>query len=122
MKNNLVEVIYDEKKGRCVIAKEKIRKGTAILRDHIIVAEFNDHIEKTEFTRYVFEWDAKTVVLALGLSSLINHSKFSNVHWNPLYECYMIEMVADRTIERGEELVFDYGNTIGFTAELPIKI
>ena len=122
MKKDLVKVIYDDRKGRCVIALKDIRKGTVVMRDHVILAKDTKHLKKTIFTRYVFEWDRNTVALPLGMASLINHSRmWANMQWMPLFECQMVEMVATSSIKKGEELVFDYGNTDGFKAVSPIR-
>lgn len=122
----LVEVIYHDKKDRCVVATKHIKKGTSILCDHVVLLPYpscdpTDSKCNSIANRYVFEWDKKKCALSLGLSSLINHHPSYNVRWVPLFECRMIEIEATKDICKGEELVFDYGYNIKFKPLLPIK-
>ena len=66
-------------------------------------------VERSILESYVFEWDKDNCALVLGMASLVNHDAYANVEWNQLYECNMLEMVALRTIKKGEEIVFSYG-------------
>lgn len=107
-KNNKVEVLPAGKKGRGVFAKKDLKKGALVEISPVIIIPEEDwiHIEETILGDYVFETEEGEVCLALGYSSIYNHSFSANASFNP-HEDY-IEIKATRDIERGEEVCLDY--------------
>ena len=103
-------------RGRCVIAAQRIAKGTRVLADHIVFvprkeSEFTD---QTVVGRYAFEWnDDGDLCVVLGLGSLINHGKRENVSLDSNEENMTMDFFALRDIAEGEELVYDYGYDTG---------
>jgi uncharacterized protein len=76
----------------------------------------------------VFMWEHATVeedlyehqgraAIALGFTSLLNHSYAPNCEFIRHIDDFVIDLVALRTIEPGEELTIDYQMTLWFTPE-----
>jgi uncharacterized protein len=103
-------------RGRCVIAAQRIAKGTQVLADHIIFVPKDEskHTDQTVVGRYAFEWnDDGDLCVVLGLGSLINHGKRENVRLDSNEETQTMDFFALRDIAEGEELVYDYGYETG---------
>ena len=89
--------------GRGVFAKTRIRKGTTIMRNPALVVRK----EAGELIDYVFHWDGGVSALALGPLSLCNHSRTPNAEVLTIDDEFLL--VATRGIDRGEEILIDYG-------------
>lgn len=122
---NNTEIIIDDKKGKCVIATRNIKKGTVIFENHVTLIPIDEVAKNSTLYKYVFEWSKTHYALAMGDSSLINHSKVPNITWFPMTECNMIQFKTIKDIKKGHELVFDYGNygnNFKFRPLPPLKI
>lgn len=101
-----------EGKGRGVFTGKKIYKGEII--ESAPVIEFPEeewgHVGETIFGVYCFFWgeDLKSGALALGNGSLYNHSYRPNAIFCRRVSDKVIDFVAIRDIEEGEEITINY--------------
>lgn len=112
--NGLLEVRHSPLQGMGVFALKRIRKGTPIIEylgERITPAESDKRyarLEKPEHT-FLFTVDDRLVVDATwkgNVARYINHS--CNPNCESVIERRRIWIKAIRTIEAGEELVYDY--------------
>ena len=114
-------------RGRGVIADEPIRKGELVERSPVLVIPPTDRAatDGTIVFTYVFMWEHDTVeedlykhegrsAIALGFTSLLNHSYTPNCDFIRHIDDLVIDLVAARDIEAGEELTIDYQMTLWF--------
>jgi SET domain-containing protein len=114
-------------RGRGVIADEPIRKGELVERSPVLVIPPSDRraADGTIVFTYVFMWEHDTVeedlykhegrsAIALGFTSLLNHSYEPNCDFIRHIDDLVIDLVAARDIEPGEELTIDYQMTLWF--------
>ena len=96
---------------RGLIATETIVQGQIIERCPAIIYPKNAAvIAQTVFDHYVFDWDAEHEALALGYSSLCNHSYERNVTVDFDKRKKEIIFSALCTIEPGAELLINYND------------
>lgn len=103
-------------KGRSVFSDEDIHKGCYFLSEQILLLSPKDTkaARKTHLDDYLFDvcWentDACTrSCIALGLSSLINHSESPNSAWEIDAKSQQICFFSLRRIEAGEEITHNY--------------
>ncbi len=113
LSTQLLTVRVDPVKGRCVVAVERIAKGTRILADPVLVVPIaeSEHTDQTILGRYVFEWnDDGDLCAVFGLGSLLNHGWEANVELVSNFADRTMDFFALADIEAGEELVYDYGH------------
>jgi len=119
--NNLY-ISQTDKKGRGVFARRRIRKGDVIERSPVIVIPGKDWatMDETVLSNYVFDWgeNEEHAAIALGYVSIYNHSYTPNAELNESLEDKVIEAVALRDIEAGEEIFVNYNGEPGDTEEL----
>ncbi len=108
-------IMETETKGRGVFTSVPISKGDLIESAPIIVLDDKDRqaIHKTHLHDYYFLWEQGDdeeyeAAIALGYGSLYNHSKEPNAEFIPVFNEYVIEFVAIRDIEAGEEILIEY--------------
>jgi uncharacterized protein len=117
-------------RGRGVIADERIAAGTLVERSPVLVIppEHRAASDATIVFTYVFMWEHGTVeedlykhegraAIALGYTSLLNHSYTPNCEFIRHIDELVIDLVALRDIEPGEELTIDYQMTLWFVPE-----
>jgi SET domain-containing protein len=117
-------------RGRGVFADERIAAGTLVERSPVLVIPPEHRIatDATVVFTYVFMWERGTVeedlykhegraAIALGYTSLLNHSYQPNCEFIRHIDALMIDLVALRDIEPGEELTIDYQMTLWFVPE-----
>jgi hypothetical protein len=91
----------------------------------IIPHEERRAVDPTNVGNYIFLWEPGTVgedlyrqegraAIALGYTSLVNHSATPNCAFIRHFAALALDLVALRTIEAGEEITFDYGMTLWF--------
>lgn len=95
-----------------MFAGENISKGEIIESSPVIVfpeAEWKQ-IEETIFTYYCYLWgeDYKDGALVLGSGSLYNHSYKPNADYIRHEDSKLMDYVALRDIEEGEEITINY--------------
>jgi SET domain-containing protein len=103
---------------RAFVAGETIEVAPVIAieseRQHVLV--------DTVLNSYVFGW-RDSVAVALGFGSIYNHSWNPNVEYRKRIDEGVIEFVALRAIESGEELMTNYASSnphdAGLWADLP---
>ncbi len=98
--------------GRGVFATEPIATGATIEQAPVIVIPAAEAalISQTILDSYSFWWDeaAGSVAIALGMGSLYNHSATPNAEFRMVLADRLIEFVALRAIEAGEEVTIRY--------------
>ena len=117
-------------RGRGVIADAAIAPGQLIERSPVLIIPEKDRVatDDTIVFTYVFMWEHETVeedlyshkgrsAIALGYTSLLNHSYTPNCTFIRHIDELTIDLVAARAIEAGEELTIDYQMTLWFTPE-----
>jgi SET domain-containing protein len=117
-------------RGRGVVAATQIHKGDLIERSPVLIIPASDRAatDATVVFTYVFMWEHNTVeedlyqhqgraAIALGYTSLLNHSYTPNCEFVRHIDELVIDLVALRDIEAGEELTVDYQMTLWFTPE-----
>ncbi|MGA0597193.1 SET domain-containing protein-lysine N-methyltransferase [Enterovirga sp. CN4-39] len=118
------------RRGRGVIAEADIPAGALIERSPVLVIPPEDRksVDPTIVFTYVFMWEHGTVeedlyrhegrsAIALGFTSLLNHSYTPNCDFVRHIDELAIDLVAARDIAAGEELTIDYQMTLWFTPE-----
>lgn len=104
-------------KGRGVFATRDIAEGEFIEEAHVLFigAEDAARLEETPLGQHYFHWDGAEDdddrwrgVVALGIASLVNHSREPNCGVWQDHERERLVLEALRPITAGEELVIDY--------------
>ena len=99
-------------KGRGVFAGRRFLKGEVIERAPVLIipAQEWSQFEKTMLYDYCYSWgdQAEDMAFALGFGSLYNHSYHPNAVYKKNLDELMIEFIALRNIEAGEEVTINY--------------
>ncbi|MFA6005716.1 MAG: SET domain-containing protein-lysine N-methyltransferase [Patescibacteria group bacterium] len=96
---------------RGLIATEDIKKGTVIERCPAVVYKRDDeHVEKTIFSRYIFDWDDEHDSLVLGYGAVLNHSYNRNVEIDFDYGKKEVVFTTIQDVRSGEELFLNYND------------
>ncbi len=97
-------------RGRGVFALEDIAIGTLIESCPMLVfgPKHWPNVQEGPIAPYVFAWNRGSA-LALGVTSLLNHSEHPNTEVVLKYELGASELWATRDIKRGEEIIIHYG-------------
>ena len=100
-------------KGRGVFAQKRFLKGEIIERVPVVVipAEQVEFLDKTILGNYYYDWEDKAAAIALGLSSLINHSYNPNTYYVKKFADQELDLIAYRDIEVGEEITANYNGS-----------
>ena len=114
-------------RGRGVVADRAIRAGELVERSPVLVIPPQDRAaaDATVVFTYVFMWEHGTIeedlykhegrsAIALGYTSLLNHSYTPNCEFIRHIDEFAIDLVALRDIAEGEELTIDYQMTLWF--------
>ncbi len=122
-----VEVRSSGTRGRGVFAHSPIPPHTTIERCPILLIPGKDRIltDRSIVFTYVFMWEAGTreqelyagvgrAAIALGVSSLLNHSFKPNVRFIRHFDTLELEIVSLTRIEPGQELTIDYDMDLWF--------
>ncbi len=96
-------------KGRGVFATTPFHRGELIERAPVCVIpeKFWRHIENTVLKDYCFVWGDEMAV-PFGHFMLYNHSYSPNAYYVKKLNDRILEMIALRDIEAGEEIVMNY--------------
>lgn len=105
----MVEVKKTKNMGRGVFATKNIKLGQIILEDDLLV--FSQEDRTVPFIFYDFLYDGTKSAVALGISSLFNHSENPSVDYNIKKSKTIPKIVihALRNIKKGEQLFINYG-------------
>jgi SET domain-containing protein len=114
-------------KGRGVIANQAIEAGTLLERCPVLVIPSGERrlTDQTVVFTYVYMWEHGTreqdlyrhqgrAAIALGLSSLLNHSYSPNARFVRHIDKLELELRAGRAICCGEEVTIDYDMALWF--------
>jgi SET domain-containing protein len=117
-------------RGRGVFAAGFITAGELVERSPVLIIPHPDRkaVDGTVIFTYVFMWEHGTTeedlyshsgrsAIALGLTSLLNHSYTPNCEFIRHIDEMEIDLVALRDIDVGEELTIDYQMTLWFKPE-----
>ena len=104
-----VRVANSEGKGRGVFATKSFKEGDTIEIAPTIVIPDKDwsFVSNSDLCDYFFERDEGEAVIALGYASLYNHSFEANADYFVASDRIVITATED--IEKGDEIVIDYG-------------
>ena len=101
-----------DRRGRAMFACRKFLKGELIERAPVIPINEKQwpNAEKTILSDYAFDWgkDDEHAAIALGYVSIYNHSYSPNAQLEELLDELMMEVVAIRDIQPGEEITINY--------------
>lgn len=117
-------------RGRGVVAEAPIAAGDLVERSPVLIIPPQDRaaVDPTVVFTYVFMWEHGTSeedlyrhegrsAIALGYTSLLNHSYAPNCEFVRHIDALVIDLVALRPIAAGEELTIDYQMTLWFQPE-----
>jgi uncharacterized protein len=101
-----------KKMGKGVFTSEQIEAKTIIEISPVIVmgSEERKLLDQTLLHDYIFEWggENKQCCLALGYTSVYNHSYSANCEYEMDYNEATIKIKTTRPIAAGEELFINY--------------
>lgn len=107
-----VQIADAKEKGRGCFATALIKKGDMIERSQVIVVPLAERelIDKTKLYHYYYAWapEDEGVAISLGFGSIYNHSYKPNAIFNREFDRGVIEYVALRDIQAGEEITVNY--------------
>jgi SET domain-containing protein len=99
-------------RGRGVFAQRKIKKQEVIERAPVIVVPRKEWetMDETVLSNYIFDWgeNDEDAAVALGYVSIYNHSYSPNAELQELLDNNLIEVIALKDIQPGEEICVNY--------------
>lgn len=126
----LIGVGHYPGRGRGVMALRDIPPGSRIERCPVLIIPEQDRAktDQTVIFSYVFMWEHETTeqdlykgfgraAIALGLSSLLNHSPKPNATFVRHIEALELELRSLLPISAGEEITIDYQMDLWFRPE-----
>ncbi len=121
--NGPLAVVHFPGKGRGVVALRPFAAGELIERAPVVIVPAREvpTLSATALGRYYYEWGEQDeqAALALGFGSLYNHSFDPNASYEFREDDGVIEYLALRDIDAGEELTINYNN-LGEYADSPL--
>jgi SET domain-containing protein len=125
--NPWIGIKHIDGKGRGVIALCDIPAGTVIERCPVLIIPDHDRVrsDATVVFTYVYMWEHGTseqdlyagtgrAGIALGLSSLLNHSYMPNATFTRLIDTLELELRTSQAVPRGGEITIDYQMKLWF--------
>lgn len=116
----MFRVIRTKRRGRGVEATRRIVEGTVIEKCHVILFDVPEG-KKHPMYAYAFRWNKKQVALLLGAGSLYNHSYEPNATTVPNKRDKTVSIVANKTIQKGQEIFIDYSGGTGCKMWFDVK-
>ena len=120
-----------EARGRGMFATRRILKGELIERSPVIVLNEKQWpvAERTILSNYAFDWGEKDeqAAIALGYVSIYNHSYSPNAQLEQMLDELMMEVIAIKDIQPGEEVTINYNgepesqDDLWFTQRAPAR-
>jgi len=102
---NKIAIKKSNTHGYGVIAEKKLRKGEKIEECYIIITRGGDK----GLEDFYFDAKGKNAVF-LGYGSIYNHSDDPNADYIINIKRRITTIIADRTIQKGEEIFISYGD------------
>ena len=98
-------------KGRGVFAERRFAKDEVIERVPVLVASAAEvaHLDETQLAHYTYVWSGQTEAITFGYGLLYNHSYRPNAVYVRRMEAHLIDYIALRDIDLGEEVTVNYG-------------
>lgn len=119
----LVDWSNIEGKGRGVVALRACASGTELERSPVIIVPAAHLLDRgddlTVLDEYLLYWsdeEGRELAMGEGLLMIYNHSDTPNVEFETGPEPDTMSVMALRDIAEGEELTYDYGVSLWFTA------
>jgi hypothetical protein len=107
-----VKIGIVEKHGRGMFATRKILKGELIERAPVVVLNEKQWpvAAKTILSDYAFDWGEhdEQAAIAMGYISIYNHSYSPNAQLEQMLDELMMEIIAIKDIQPGEEITINY--------------
>ena len=103
--------------GRGLFASENVKKCTLINISELLKISIGEVSKCPTIERYVFSFDNKYSVMALGLGSLFNHSSDNyNVEaWHSYKDNRpVMEFRTTKEVKKGQQFFIDYGKNYYF--------
>jgi SET domain-containing protein len=101
-----------DRRGRGMFAVRKFLKGELIERAPVVVIDEKKwpNAAKTILSDYAFDWGEKDehAAIAMGYISIYNHSYSPNAQLEQMLDELMMEIIAIKDIEAGEEITINY--------------
>ncbi len=120
-----------EARGRGMFATRRILKGELIERAPVIVLNEKQWpvAERTILSNYAFDWgeNDEQAAIALGYVSIYNHSYRPNAQLEQMPDELMMEVIAIKDIQPGEEVTINYNgepenqDDLWFTQRAPAR-
>lgn len=111
----MIRVGPSKGRGRGVFARRHFAAGELIEQVPVLVipAEQWRHVAQTVLLNYCFSWgaDSQHAALALGFGSLYNHSYHPNATYVKRLAEALIDFVALRAIDSGQEITINYNGS-----------
>ena len=103
-------------KGLGVFALRRFQRGEVVERARVILMPGSqwEILNRTALEHYYYKWGSEAVCIASGFGSFYNHSDTPNVRYDPKFDEQVMEYIALRDIECGEEITIKYGCPIWF--------
>lgn len=103
---NLYLEIINETIGFGVFTNSKLNIGDVVETCYCLPF----HPKDTQYSNFLYTTNSNEDFLSLGFGSIYNHSETPNIKWNIVSVKYrIINFIAIRDIEIGEELTHNYG-------------
>lgn len=115
-----IEIRSDPAKGRGIFATTSIAAGTLIEAAPVVVVppEQCALLDRTIVHDYYFDWDDSGAgAVALGLTSLCNHSRRPRARVRRNHARGTLDLVAVASIAAGEEVTIDYNCPLWFAVQ-----
>jgi SET domain-containing protein len=125
--NSWIGIKHFDGKGRGVVALRDIPEGAIIERCPVLIIPDQDRAktDKTVVFTYVYMWEHGTTEqdlytgrgragIALGLSSLLNHSASPTAVFTRLIDALELELRTSRSVRAGDEITIDYQMELWF--------
>ncbi|HUX12248.1 MAG TPA: SET domain-containing protein [Spirochaetia bacterium] len=110
---NMISIRETLDHGRGVFASAPIRKGEIIERAPVLVLPDPQWVilDSTQLRDYHYAWGPDAAAIVLGFGSIYNHSYTPNAVYVRRIEEKLMEYVAIRDIEMGEEITVNYNGS-----------
>ena len=109
----MLEVRRTSNKGWAVFALTAFKTGERLeLSPVIFVSEAEMNlVHQTILSNYPYDWENQGEAFAMGVGSLFNHSYHPNACYVKHFQQLLVEFIAIREIQAGEEITINYNGS-----------